>query len=86
MLFLRLADVEWLEAVDDCVVLHVGKETHRVPGTLTALAAKLPGGRFRRIGPHTLVNLDHIQDLEPMRHRRCGLVLRSGTRLIFLRG
>jgi two-component system, LytTR family, response regulator len=85
MLFLRLADVEWLEAGDHCVWLHIGKETHALPDTLGALVAKLPAGRFLRIGPRTLVNVQQIKDLQPLRHRRCRVLLRSGTRLTFMR-
>ena len=85
MLFLRLADIEWLEAVDHGVLLHIGKETHVIRETLGALVAKLPRGRFLRIGPRTLVNVQEIKDLQPMRHRRCRVLLRSGTRLTFMR-
>ena len=85
MLFLRLADVEWLEAADGCVALHIGKETHVLRETLAALVTKLPAGRFLRIGPRTLVNVQQIKDLQPLRHRRCRVLLRSGMRLIFAR-
>jgi two-component system LytT family response regulator len=85
MLFLRLADVEWLEEADDCVSLHVGKETHVLRETLAAMDDKLPPGRFLRVGPRTLVNVQQIKDLQPLRHRRCAVLLRSGTRLTFLR-
>jgi two-component system LytT family response regulator len=85
MLFLRLADIEWLEAADNRVALHVGRETYVLRETLAALVAKLPPGRFRRIAPCTLVNVAQIKELQPLRHRRCAVVLRSGTRLTFMR-
>ena len=85
MLFLRLADIEWLEAAGNCVALHVGQETHVLRDTLAAIVAKLPPGRFLRIGPRTLVNVQQIKDLRPLRHRRCRVLLRSGTRLTFMR-
>jgi DNA-binding LytR/AlgR family response regulator len=86
MLFVRLADIEWLEVSDQGVVLHIGREMHVLHEPLTTLVAKLPPGRFRRLGPRALVNVEHIRDLQPLRHRRCTVVLHSGTRLIFLRG
>src|SRR5271169_961424 len=58
MLFLRLADVEWMEAADNGVKLRVGKQTHRLRDSLAALAAKLPPGRFLRISRSTLVNIE----------------------------
>ncbi len=85
MLFLSVADVEWLEAGDDGVTLYVGRESYLIHETLASMAAKLPWSGFRRLGPRTLVNIRHIQDLRPLRHRRCEVVLRSGARLTFLR-
>jgi two-component system LytT family response regulator len=85
MLFLRLADVEWLEAVDNCVALHVGKQTHLLRETLAAVAAKLPSDRFLRISPSTLVSRAQIKELQPMFHGRCGVLLHNGTRLTFMR-
>lgn len=85
MLFLRVVDVEWLEAVDHRVLLHIGKETHVLRETLATIVGKLPPGYFLRLGPRTLVNVRHILDLQPLRHRRCQVLLRSGTRLTFLR-
>jgi DNA-binding LytR/AlgR family response regulator len=85
MLFLRLTEIEWLEEADDCVALHMDKQTHVLRETLAAIVAKLPPGRFLRIGPRTLVNVQQIKDLQPLRHRRCRVLLRSGTRLTFVR-
>jgi len=85
MLFLRLADVEWLDAIGGCVTLHIGGQTHVIRETFASVVAKLPRSSFRRLGPRTLVNVGHIQELRPLRHRRCEVVLRSGARLTFLR-
>ena len=85
MLFLPVADIEWLEATGSGVALHDGHQTHELSETLAAIVAKLPPGRFRRLGARTLVNIHQIADMQPMRHGRCGVLLRSGTRLIFMR-
>ena len=85
MLFLRLADLEWLEEAEGYVALHVGKETHLLQGTLAAIAARLPSGCFLRIAPSTLVNVQQIKEFQPMFHGRCAVLLRSGTRLTFMR-
>jgi two-component system LytT family response regulator len=85
MLFLRLADIEWLEAVDHSVLLHIGKEAHVLRETLGTFVSKLPAGRFLRVGPWTLVNVQQIKDLQPLRHHRCRVLLRTGTRLTFMR-
>ena len=85
MLFLRLADIEWLEAVDNGVALHVGKQTHVLHETFAAVAAKLPSGRFLCISPSTLVNLAQIKELRTLFHGRCAVLLRNGARLTFMR-
>ena len=66
MLSLRLADIEWMEAADNCVKLHIGKQTHRLRDTLAVVAAKLPPGLFLRISHSTLVNIEQIQGLQRM--------------------
>jgi DNA-binding LytR/AlgR family response regulator len=85
MLFLRLADLEWMEAAGGTLTLHVGQKTYQVRGTLAGIVAKLPQGRFLRVASQTLVNIQQIKDLQFLRHNRCGVVLESGTRLIFQR-
>jgi two-component system LytT family response regulator len=84
ILFLQLADVEWVEAADDCVELHVGQQTHRLRGTLAAVAARLPPDRFLRASRSTLVNLEQIKELQPLLHGGYSVLLRNGTRLILI--
>jgi LytTr DNA-binding domain len=81
MLFLRLADIEWLEAADNGVKLRVGKQTHRLRDTLAALAAKLPPGRFLRISRSTLVNIEHVAGVQRMFFDEYEVLLRNGARL-----
>jgi DNA-binding LytR/AlgR family response regulator len=85
MLSVRLADVEWLEAADNCVKLHVGKHTHRLRDTLAVVAAKLPPGRFLRISRSTLVNIGQIMGLQRMFFDEYEVLLRNGTRLTLTR-
>ena len=63
MVFLRVADIEWLEAGKNYVALHVGQMTHCVRGTLASVLAKLPPGRFLRLSPSTLVNFAYLKAL-----------------------
>lgn len=86
LLLLRLADIDWLEAADQCVALHVGKETHVLNDTLAAVMAKLPSNRFLRISPSVLVNLRQIKRLRPMCQSEWQVLLRNGTRLTLTRG
>jgi len=81
MLFLRLADIEWIEAADKGVKLRVGKHSHRLRTDLIATAAKLPPGLFLRINRSTLVNVEHIKSLQRMFFGQYEVVLRNGARL-----
>ena len=86
MLFLHLADIEWVQAADRGVELRVGRQTHRLRDTFAALAAKLPPDRFLRISPWVLVNMEQIKELQPMVDGRYEVRLRNGTRLTLKRG
>jgi two-component system LytT family response regulator len=86
MLFLRLADIEWVEGADNGVELHLGRETHRLRDTLAAVGAKLPPDRFLRISRSTLVNREQIKELLPTFRGEYVVLLRNGTRLALTRG
>ena len=86
ILFLRLADIEWVEAADNGVELHVGPETHRLRDSLAAVGAKLPPDRFLRISRSTLVNREQIKELLPTFRGEYVVLLRNGTRLALTRG
>jgi two-component system LytT family response regulator len=85
MLALRLADVDWMEAAEDCVKLHVGKHTHRLRDTLAMVIAKLPPGRFLRLSRSTLVNIGQIAGLQRMFFDEYEVLLRGGTGLSITR-
>jgi two-component system LytT family response regulator len=74
-----------MEAADNCVKLHIGKQTHRLRDTLAVVAAKLPPGRFLRISRSTLVNVEHIMGVQRMFFDEYEVVLRNGARLILTR-
>lgn len=79
--FVRLADVDWIEAARNYVTLHAGAERHVVRTTLAALEARLDPRRFRRISRSTLVNLDRVEELQPWFHGDAVCILRGGRRL-----
>ena len=85
ILFLRLPDVDWVEAADNYVILHAGQESHLLRETMTRLESKLPSEQFLRISRSTIVNIEHIRELHPMFHGEYVVVLRNGKRLILTR-
>jgi two-component system LytT family response regulator len=84
--FLRLEEIDWIEAAGNYLKLHVGSETHLLRETMNALEGRLNAEQFVRIHRSTIVNLDRIQELQPWFHGDYRVVLRDGTQLTLSRG
>ena len=63
--FVPVDTVDWFEANRNYVLLHVGKEVHRVRATLQALADQLEPARFVRVHRSTILNLDRVREVQP---------------------
>ncbi|HJR62956.1 MAG TPA: LytTR family DNA-binding domain-containing protein [Gemmatimonadaceae bacterium] len=79
--FVRVDDIDWIEAADNYVRLHVGRTSHLLRQTLKDLEQQLDPERFMRIHRSTIVSLDRIQELQPWFHGEYIVILRDGTRL-----
>lgn len=79
--FVRVDEVDWLEAAGNYVRLHVGRTTHRVRLPLATLEARLDPRAFRRISRSRIVQLDRIRELQPWFHGDGLVILTSGARL-----
>ena len=86
VVFVRIDDIDWVEAADNYVNLHVGNEAHLHRETMAALEAMLPARKFLRISRSTIVNVDRIKELQPLFHGEYSVILRNGTRLTLSRG
>jgi two-component system LytT family response regulator len=58
-------DIDWLEAREGGVLLHVGSEEYSVNRTLAQLESRLDPARFFRAHRSLMVNLDRIQEIIP---------------------
>lgn len=81
VLYLRIADIDWIEAADDLVRLHVGKTAHDHRATMGQIEQRLPHTRFVRIHRSTIVNVERIREFQPWFQGDWILVLADGTRL-----
>lgn len=79
--FVRTHDIDWIEAADNYVRLHVGSATHLVRESLRLLETKLDRQAFLRVHRSAIVNVDAIRELQPWFHGDQVIILRSGTRL-----
>jgi two-component system LytT family response regulator len=78
-------DVDWLEAADNYVTLHVGAKEFLLRDTLAAIEKRLDPERFARIHRSAIVQLDRIVELHPASHGDVDVVLRGGARLVLSR-
>jgi two-component system LytT family response regulator len=79
--FVRTADIDWIEAADYCVRLHVQGKTHVIRESMAALEHRLDPAHFFRIHRGAMVHLDRIRELQPYFKGEHVVVLQDGSRL-----
>lgn len=79
--FVRVDDIDWIEAADYYASLHTKKQTHLIRMSLNALDEQLDPDEFLRIHRSTIVRVSRIAELR--RHFRGDytVILEDGTRL-----
>lgn len=78
--------IDWIEAEDNYVRLHVGKAAYLVRERIGALEARLDPHRFVRVHRSTIVNLERVRHLRPWSSGDYLLVMQDGTELRLSRG
>jgi DNA-binding LytR/AlgR family response regulator len=73
------ADVHYLEAAGNYVILHTDQGELKLRETLSNLERELAGRDFVRVHRSYLVNLDAIREIQPWFHGDQRIVLRDGT-------
>jgi two-component system LytT family response regulator len=81
VLFIDVADIDWIEGASYYACLHVGRATHLIRRTLSELERDLADGPFLRIHRSTIVNVDRIRSLELQEAGEYEVVLDSAVRL-----
>ena len=81
LLFLDVADIDWIEAASYYACLHVDGDTHIIRRTLSELERDLGDEKFVRIHRSIIVNLDRIQGLELQSGGEYEVILKSRVRL-----
>jgi two-component system LytT family response regulator len=82
--FVELDQIQAIEAAGKYAVVHVGCSPHRPPvnhvvrETMSSLESHLPPQRFLRISRSVIVNIDQIQELQPMFKDENLVVLKNG--------
>jgi two-component system, LytTR family, response regulator len=79
--FLRVADIDWVESSRNNVRLHVGKEVYVFHETTTGIESHLDPKHFFRIHRSTIVNIERIREMHPWFNGDYAVTLKDGTRL-----
>ena len=81
VLFVSVADIDWIEAAGYYACLHVGSDTHILRRSLSELEQDLGDEKFVRIHRSLVVNLERIRGLELQTGGEYEVVLKSRVRL-----
>jgi two-component system LytT family response regulator len=79
--FVKIKDIDWVEAAGDYLYLHTHGEKHLVRKTLSNLEMNLNSSQFLRIHKSSLINVNQIKELRSADHGDCWVNLLDGTRL-----
>ena len=84
-ILVKTACIQWVEAEDNYVRLHVEGHSHLVRQTMTGLLSRMDPAQFRRIHRSAIVNLDFIKEFQPWTGGDYLVIMRDGTRLTLSR-
>jgi two-component system LytT family response regulator len=81
VLFVKVTDIDWLEAAGNYVTVHAGRERHMVRETLRGLSERLDPRKFVRVHRSSVVNVERLRELTPWSRGEQLAVLSDGTQL-----
>jgi two-component system LytT family response regulator len=84
--FVRVADIDWVEAVGNYVRLQTGDTSHLVRETMKGMETRLDPEQFVRIHRSAIVAIDRIRSIEAREHGEYVVTMTSGARLASSRG
>jgi two-component system LytT family response regulator len=79
--FVKVSEIEWIEAADYYACLHVASRTHLLRRSMSDLEQELDPTVFSRIHRSTIVNLDRVRSLQLTEDGEYEVLLESGVRL-----
>jgi len=79
--FLPVKNIQWIDAAGDYMCIHENSQTHVVRITMKKLESQLDPKVFTRIHKSTLVNVNFIKSIKPMRNNESILDLGNEIQL-----
>ncbi len=81
VVFVRVSEIDWIEAADYYSCLHVGTKTHLLRRTMSELEQDLDPNVFCRIHRSTIVNLERVEGLKLNPDGEYEVLLERGIKL-----
>jgi len=78
--FVRISEIDWIEAADYYACLHVGAKSHLLRRSLAELEQDLDAATFCRIHRSSIVNLDRVRGLKLNPDGEYEVLLEDGSR------
>ena len=79
---IRTNDIDWIEAANDYVKIHVGEKIHLMRETMKKLEDTLDPAVFVRVHRSKIVNVEKVASMEPLFSGNYMIYLHDGTKLL----
>ena len=76
--FVRVEDIDFVEAEDNYVVVHAASRAYKGRDRISDVASQLDTRRFVRIHRSTIVHIAKIREVQPLTHGDHAVILRDG--------
>jgi two-component system LytT family response regulator len=80
--FVRVADIDWIEAEGNYLRLVTGETSHLVRDTMKSVEARLDPEQFVRVHRSAMVAIDRIKSIEAREHGEYAVTMASGAKLV----
>jgi two-component system LytT family response regulator len=78
----KVDDVSWFEAHGKYVQLHTGDGSQVIRHPMHSLESRLNPAKFIRVSRWAIINIDHVNYLEPWSNGEWAITMRTGQRVI----
>lgn len=79
--FVPVKEIKWVDAAGDYMCVHTEKDTHVLRITMKKLQSLLDEKQFARIHKSTIVNLNHVISIKPLRNNESIVTLNDDIEL-----
>jgi two-component system LytT family response regulator len=83
--FVAVEAIAWCESARNYVLLHTKRDTYIMRTTLDAVQTRLDPEQFARVNRSAIVNVEHIQELQPWTNGEYRILLKDATELMWTR-